>query len=509
MSPELTPPTVFISYSHDSPEHKRWVADLASRLVSNGIDVRFDQWDLRFGDDVPKFMEKAVREADRVLMICTESYVRKADDGVGGVGYESMIVSGELIRDLGTAKFIPVVRQGSDHPKLPAAVSTRLYIDLSNDEIVESELERLLRELHQAPVSIKPVLGKNPFATDVAVSMAEDAEAVGLSSVESFADALITPSQTYLKARSIVLREDMPAWRKLVREARRTSDARLAEWWSEHAREAPQDHQDLLNQSFAGLSAFELLVAAALAAVGTGREKFNNQVSLFEDIVMPTGWQHGGFTVRVELPHAGGFVYQALHGALCLHTAQLPTAIRFMREEVALPAWAKPQPIFRVPDFVGWPNALGQDSRKSWNVLLTLPERWPWINEIFGSTDDYIQTLTAYYMALNLNEYACTLADGHGASFEAPDKLRLETPTHFVATEDQVRRAAYRLLTANACAVCDIWRTQGIKDEQAKDRWSAWLNACGHWHAKIYWSSRSNFEFQRKLIEHAIASCAR
>ena len=77
---ETTPAKVFVSYSHDSPEHKRWVTDFSSNLVKNGIDVILDQWDLGLGDDVPKFMEKAVSSSDRVLMICTESYVRKADD---------------------------------------------------------------------------------------------------------------------------------------------------------------------------------------------------------------------------------------------------------------------------------------------------------------------------------------------------------------------------------------------------------------------------------------------
>lgn len=60
------------------------------------MDVVFDGFDLGPGDDVAKFMEKCVVAADYVLMICTEAYVRKADDGRGGAGYEVMIVTGEL-----------------------------------------------------------------------------------------------------------------------------------------------------------------------------------------------------------------------------------------------------------------------------------------------------------------------------------------------------------------------------------------------------------------------------
>lgn len=156
-------PKVFISYSHDSPSHKKWVSEFSSKLVENGIDVIIDQWDLGPGDNVPKFMENSVRVADRVLMICSEKYVKKADEREGGVGYEAMVVTGELIRDLGTSKFIPIVRQRLSKPTLPISINTRFYINLSKKENFEEQFETLLRELHQMPAESKPPLGKNPF----------------------------------------------------------------------------------------------------------------------------------------------------------------------------------------------------------------------------------------------------------------------------------------------------------------------------------------------------------
>ena len=45
-------PKAFISYSHDSSDHKRWVAVLATKLRENGVDVILDQWDLSLGDDL-------------------------------------------------------------------------------------------------------------------------------------------------------------------------------------------------------------------------------------------------------------------------------------------------------------------------------------------------------------------------------------------------------------------------------------------------------------------------
>lgn len=82
-------PKVFISYSHDSTAHKAWVLTLATRLEGNGVAVTLDQWDLKIGGDLPHFMESGLSDSDRVIVVCTDEYVRKANAmQSGGVGYE-------------------------------------------------------------------------------------------------------------------------------------------------------------------------------------------------------------------------------------------------------------------------------------------------------------------------------------------------------------------------------------------------------------------------------------
>jgi TIR domain len=120
---------VFISYSWDSPEHRVWVAQLGGYLRQNGIDVLLDQWHVGYGEDLARFMERAVQESDRVLVICTANYVEKAAGRKGGVGYELTMVTSELIGNADTAKFIPIVVQNSPVPKLPAVLATRRYFD--------------------------------------------------------------------------------------------------------------------------------------------------------------------------------------------------------------------------------------------------------------------------------------------------------------------------------------------------------------------------------------------
>lgn len=162
MDENMSIPRVFISYSHDSAEHKSWVLDFATTLRNRGIDAVLDQWDLRPGDDLPHFMETELERCDYVLMICTENYVLKANAGEGGVGYEKMIMTSSLLKTIDSNKVIPIIRQAGNSLR-PTFLNTKLYIDFSNDDDVEYSLDELLRTLLNSPLYEKPEIGKNPF----------------------------------------------------------------------------------------------------------------------------------------------------------------------------------------------------------------------------------------------------------------------------------------------------------------------------------------------------------
>ncbi|EMB9641025.1 TPA: toll/interleukin-1 receptor domain-containing protein [Enterobacter cloacae] len=155
-------PKVFVSYSHDSQEHKKWVLELSTRLRNNGVDAILDQWDLKPGDDLPCFMEKGLSSADRVLMICTEKYVDKANSGAGGVGYEKMIVTADLLKTIDSNKIIPLIRQHGTH-KVPNFLRSKLFLDFSLQDEFEFSFDELVRTLHNAPLFEKPEVANNPF----------------------------------------------------------------------------------------------------------------------------------------------------------------------------------------------------------------------------------------------------------------------------------------------------------------------------------------------------------
>ena len=158
----MIPPKVFISYSHDSTAHKKWVLEFATTLRNRGLDAILDQWDLKPGDDLPEFMEQNLVSADFAVMVCTKRYVTKANAGEGGVGYEKMIMTSSSLSKISDNKVIPIVRENGE-PKVPTFLKTKLYIDFSNDEDIEFSLDELLRVVLNAPLYKKPEIGKDPF----------------------------------------------------------------------------------------------------------------------------------------------------------------------------------------------------------------------------------------------------------------------------------------------------------------------------------------------------------
>lgn len=158
----MQPPKVFISYSHDSELHKEWVREFAADLRNKGIDVILDQWDLRPGAHIVEFMRRGIASSDRVILICSDSYVEKADGQQGGVGYEGLIITAELVEQIATRKFIPIIRN-SETKSIPGYLGKRFYLDFTNDEDYDSQLDALVKDILEVEPE-KPPVGDNPFS---------------------------------------------------------------------------------------------------------------------------------------------------------------------------------------------------------------------------------------------------------------------------------------------------------------------------------------------------------
>jgi hypothetical protein len=118
---------VFVSYRHDSDEHKERVHRLALALRARNIEVVIDRDMLPGGPPAGwhVWSEAQVRDADRVLVACTEGYRRVYDEkevaGVGlGSACEARQIRLELFRSRGsTEKFRPVLVDATCHGSIP------------------------------------------------------------------------------------------------------------------------------------------------------------------------------------------------------------------------------------------------------------------------------------------------------------------------------------------------------------------------------------------------------
>lgn len=140
-------PKAFLSYSWDDDAHKEWVRELAGRLRGDGIETVLDDWELLPGDQLPAFMERAVRESDFVLIVCTPRYKVRSEGRAGGVGYEGDIMTAEVMTQQNHRKFIPILRKGKWEESAPGWLLGKYHLDLSGSPYSQTQYDDLVMTL--------------------------------------------------------------------------------------------------------------------------------------------------------------------------------------------------------------------------------------------------------------------------------------------------------------------------------------------------------------------------
>jgi tetratricopeptide (TPR) repeat protein len=157
-----TAPRVFISYSHDSDEHRDRVLELADRLRADGIDAVIDQYVQSPPEGWPAWCEAEIRKSDFVPMICTETYIRRVngeeEPGKGrGVLWEARLIKQHLYdARLVSNKFIPVLLADGSGAHVPTPVKGGTVYRVETLEGYDA----LLRLLTDQPLTPMPALGR-------------------------------------------------------------------------------------------------------------------------------------------------------------------------------------------------------------------------------------------------------------------------------------------------------------------------------------------------------------
>jgi hypothetical protein len=124
-------PIVFISYSHDSEEHKAHVGRFAAFLRRRiGLDVRLDQWDDNVRRDWALWATRLFNTADFVIVIASPDFRARADGEAQahegrGAQFEAAFLRNALTKDHGAAtqRILPVVLPGGSVDDIPTFLS--------------------------------------------------------------------------------------------------------------------------------------------------------------------------------------------------------------------------------------------------------------------------------------------------------------------------------------------------------------------------------------------------
>lgn len=154
---------VFISYSWDSEEHKKWVLDLSNELRLNGVDVILDRYYLTPGKNLPFFVETSLKRCHKIIVVLTSDYKRKALQRKGGAGYEYSLINNFLVKGIGSNEVvIPILRSGDDESSIPEFMQQYIYLDFRKNKKFKDNFHSLLKEIHNQPEFQLPDVGLTP-----------------------------------------------------------------------------------------------------------------------------------------------------------------------------------------------------------------------------------------------------------------------------------------------------------------------------------------------------------
>jgi len=158
---------VFISYSHDSPEHSERVLALSNQLRALGVNVELDRYRVRPPQGWPLWCDEQLRPevSSFVLVICTPTYRARVENQVGanegrGVYWEGAILYNYLYNAKGDSRFVPILLDDTPETAIPMPLEGHTRYRVRAFELGDSGFEALYRELTGQPRTPKPELGE-------------------------------------------------------------------------------------------------------------------------------------------------------------------------------------------------------------------------------------------------------------------------------------------------------------------------------------------------------------
>ncbi|MEU3455128.1 SEFIR domain-containing protein [Micromonospora sp. NPDC006766] len=158
-------PRVFVSYAHDDEIHVDKVRLFAEFLLTCGIDVHMDRWDLNMRRDWYLWAMDQVDQADFVIMVASPickavGEGRVANDKNRGMQSEIALIRERLHSDRATwrRKLLPVVLPGRSADELPAFVQPQTADHYPVTGFTIDGAADLLRTITGRPTYVRPAI---------------------------------------------------------------------------------------------------------------------------------------------------------------------------------------------------------------------------------------------------------------------------------------------------------------------------------------------------------------
>jgi hypothetical protein len=133
---------VFVSYRYHEPD-RTWVRTvLERRLVDQGLRVCIDYRCFPLGSPIVVEMGKAVERSRYTLAVLTPAYLE------GHFAELESVLAEHLGLEEGRRRLLAVMREPC-RPRL--GIRARAYLDLTDDDELDQQLERLVAELRRDP----------------------------------------------------------------------------------------------------------------------------------------------------------------------------------------------------------------------------------------------------------------------------------------------------------------------------------------------------------------------
>jgi hypothetical protein len=162
---------VFLSYSHDSAEHRDRVLGLSTRLRDDGFETRLDQY-MAGGppEGWPRWMLNQLDEVDWVLVVCTPRYYKRFRGhelpGAGrGVDWEGALITQQVYdsRSRG-ARFVPVFISTDEPDCIPEPLRAGNHYTAHTQAGYDALKDHLLGQAGVAPNPVGALQRKTPAA---------------------------------------------------------------------------------------------------------------------------------------------------------------------------------------------------------------------------------------------------------------------------------------------------------------------------------------------------------